>query len=85
MKSILTTIAILISLQSFSQKVDSVALWNKRIDSVMNHKSVVQFNQWIEDNVSVSQYKQAKFSDLYNAFVQFQYNTWIAKKSSPKK
>ena len=84
-KKIITAALLFISLQSFSQKVDSVALWNKHIDSVMNHTSVFQFNSWVEDNVSVSQYKVAKFSDLYNAFVQFQYNTWVAKKSSPKK
>lgn len=86
MKKLITAFLLIISLQSFSQsKVDSVALWNKHIDSVLNHTSVVQFNQWVEDNVSVSQYKQAKFQDLYNAFVQWNYNTWIAKKSSPKK
>ena len=84
-KKITTTIAILISLQSFSQKVDSVALWNKHIDSVMSKTSIKDFQQWLYENATVKQYQEGKFVDLYNAYVQQQYNVWIAPKSQPKK
>lgn len=86
MKKLLTTIAIVISLQSFSQqKVDSVALWNAHLDSVLNRTSMKGFQTWLYENATVKQYQESKFIDLYNAFVQYQLQLWLQPKSQPKK
>ena len=93
---VLTTIAIIIvcllfSASAFSQssqkenRVDSVALWNKHIDSVIGKTSVKDFQVWLYENATVKQYQESKFVDLYNAFIQFQYQRWITSKSQPKK
>jgi uncharacterized protein YxeA len=87
-KTAIVALCLLISASAFSQskqQVDSVALWNKHIDSVLTHTSIAQFNKWVEDNVSVTQYKNAKFSELYNAYVQYQMQLFLQPKSQPKK
>jgi hypothetical protein len=87
-QAITIALCLLISASAFSQskqQVDSVAIWNKHIDSVLSNTSVKQFNQWVEDNVSVTNYKSAKFSELYNAFIQFQMQLFLQPKSQPKK
>ncbi len=84
MKKITTALLLIISLQSFSQKVDSVALWNQHLDSVLNKTSMKDFRLWLYENATEKQTNESKFVDLYNAFIQFQYSKWIASKSKPK-
>lgn len=91
--TIIIALCVLFSASAFSQssqkenlqKTDSVALWNKRIDSVLSTTTIKLFQSWLYENATVKQYQEGKFVDLYNAFVQRQYEIWIASKSQPKK
>lgn len=91
MKSILTATAIIISLQSFGQssqkenRIDSVALWNNHLDSVISKTSIKDFQSWLYENATIKQYNESKFVDLYNSFVQYQLQRWLQTKSEPKK
>lgn len=91
MRKILTSIAIIISLQSFGQssqkenRIDSVALWNNHLDSVISKTSIKDFQSWLYENATIKQYNESKFVDLYNYFVQYQLQRWLQTKSEPKK
>lgn len=89
MKKVTTTITIvlclLISASAFSQKQDSVQLWNKHLDSSLSKTSIKDFQQWLYENATVKQYQEGKFVDLLNAYVQRQYELWIQPKQQPKK
>lgn len=95
MRKIITTITILlcllVSASAFSQSSqkanfqDSVALWNKHLDSALSKTSIKDFQQWLYENATVKQYQEGKFVDLLNAYVQREYQVWIQPKSSPKK
>lgn len=66
------------------QVVDSVALWNKHLDSALSHTSIKDFQLWLYENATVKQYNESKFVDLYNAYVQFQMQLFLKPKTKNK-
>lgn len=60
-------------------KVDSVALWNAHLDSVLTHTSIRDFDNWLQENATIKVYKEGKFQDFVSSFIQFQYQLWISK------
>jgi hypothetical protein len=87
MKKIITTLLLVVSLNAFSQskqQVDSVALWNKHLDSALSHTSIKDFQLWLYENATVKQYNESKFVDLYNAYIQFQMQLFLQPKNKKK-
>lgn len=79
-------VALFISINCFAQtKEDSSLQFSSHFDTVLQKTSMKDFVKFVEDNVTITQYRDVKYIDLYNAFVQRQYQLWIATKSKPKK
>ena len=86
-KAAIIALCLLISASAFSQskqQVDSVALWNKHLDSALSHTSIKDFQLWLYENATVKQYNESKFVDLYNAYVQFQMQLFLKPKTKNK-
>lgn len=89
MRKTITILLILVSLNSFSQKnntQDSVKKVQveaaKFIDSLTKHTSIADFREWLYNNVTAKNFTEGKFADLYNFFLQTEYQKWMEK---PKK
>lgn len=96
MKKIFTLIAITITLTASAQRVadtkiveDSATIlnkeWNKHIDSLRSKTSIKQLIDFLFDNVTVKQYNEAKFGELYNFWIQYQMQLFLQRKQQPKK
>lgn len=61
-------------------KVDSATLWNMYLDSVWQHTSIFQFNNFLRENATVKQYEEGKYQDFLTSFIRYQYQLWQSKK-----
>lgn len=85
MKKAIAIILILISLNAFSQANTSDSLKkaqieaNKFIDSLTKHTTIADFREWLYNNVTAKNFTEGKFADLYNFFLQAEYQKWMEK------
>ncbi len=82
--SLLITSLFFISIIGYGQtqqQVDSVnrsvANRDRYIDSALSKISVKEFQTFLYENVTVKQYYEFKFVELYNFYVQYQQSIWL--------
>lgn len=98
MKHLLIIFLLIISIDSFSQKKDSASKkmtaqdsaqvlqieYNKFIDSLISKTSVKQLYDFFTETITVKQYQEGKWVDLYDFFVRTKGNAWLQNRSKPK-